>query len=120
MTTKNKDSLKGILKDIEQERRVESVAASKLKVDNRKALKDLEDKGFNRVIITPNLEPDPEPEPEVVELPKKKIVKATVIPPKKDLKDKEIEELKKLVEELKVAKEEPVVVEEPELIEETE
>lgn len=116
MTTKNKDSLKGILKDIEQDRRAESAAASKLKVDNRKALQDLEDKGFNRVIITPNLEPDPEPEPEVILPPKKRIIvkKAEVIAPKEDPKDKEIEELRKQVALLKVEKEEPEVIEEPE------
>ena len=109
MTTKNKDSLKGILKDIEQERRVESVAASKLKVDNRKALKDLEDKGFNRIIVTPNLEPDPIPELEIVEVPKEKVVKkAKIIPPKEDPKEKELAMLREKLAAMEAKKEEPV------------
>lgn len=113
MTTKNRDSLKGILKDIEQERNAKRVAASKLKIDNRKALQELEDKGWNRVIITKN----PRiilghPDDKIEFVPSKKDVKATVIPPKKDAKDKEIEDLKKQVKALKVPKEEPEVIEE--------
>lgn len=83
MTTKNRDSLKGVLKDVEQERRKESEAASKLKVDNRKAFKDLEDKGFNRIIIVPKtIEKEIEfvNAPEIViPIPKEKIVKTKKI-----------------------------------------
>jgi hypothetical protein len=125
MTTKNQEKLKGILKDITKERSENFQEALKLKADNRKAIQDLEDKGWNRAIVSdlPIEEPEPEPEPVVVKTTKPK----SKPKPKADPKAAEIKKLKAELAkaeaekaELIASKEEPEVIEEEEEIEDGE
>lgn len=118
MTTKRTTLLKKEIKAIEKERNAVIEEAIKLKVDNRKALQDLEDKGWNRVIVS-DLPTDPEPT--VIEelisepLPPKKKVKAK---PKVDPKEAEIKKLKAQLAKAKAEKEALETPPEPEVIEE--
>lgn len=93
MTTKDRDSLKGILKEIKKERNAEIIKAKALKTASGEAIKEREDKGWSRAIINPLVPTIVIEEPK----PKKKPIKKKKLGPSKE----ELAELERIDKELK-------------------